>query len=234
MAGNSKSHSSRKRPVSQKRVAIVLASLVGTMTLTAGALLLMEPGALSSLPPGAFAVTSDSMHRMIRTNVPLQRGVWQRIIIYESGDVAGSAASLAEGRVKGVGPNVGNVTRQPAYFHFVVDGASSRSGALDGELEVGSTWRDQKYGTPHIGWPDNRYNNLGSYINAVGVCVCGSVDVQPYSEAQCRTLVQLVHELQQELGLDTADVLFQWELNPNSSHATPAQIAFARDFKASL
>jgi len=233
MAGNTKQRSTRKKPVSQKRIAIVLASLVGTMTLTAGALLLMEPGPLNSLPPGAFAVTTDDMRNLLQTNVPLQTSQWQDIIIYESGDMSGSAASLAEGRVQGVGSNAGNVTRQPAYFHFVVDSANSRNGALDGELEVGSTWRDQKLGTPHAGWPDNRYYNFGVYYpNAVGICVSGNINVQPCSEAQMRTLIQLVHELQRKLP--NAQVHFQWEYNPNHAQVTPAQMAFADEVRRSL
>lgn len=235
MADNTKTMSSRKKPVSQRRVAIVLASLVGTLTLSAGALLLMENGPFGATPMPAFSVSRADIRALIQPEAPLQSGAWRFIIIYESGDLEASASSLAEGRARGgvsAGPE--KAARPSANFHFVVDAASSKRGALDGELEVSGSWKRQDPGTPYAGWPDPSYYNTKSYKNAIGVCVAGDVAQRPYSEAQFRSLVQLARELQQQCQIRKEAILFQWELDPNALHATPAQRAFADEFRRAL
>ena len=119
-----KSSVNRKKPVSQKRVAVVLASLVGTMTISAAMLLLMEGGALGTGFPG-FAVNPDSFSAKLDPVVPLQPQTWNYIIIYESGDLTASADSLAEGRETG-GTNT--PPRPMANFHFVIDKRGKRIG----------------------------------------------------------------------------------------------------------
>src|SRR5690349_11102333 len=76
----------RKRPVSQKRVAVVLASLVGTMTISAGVLLLMEGGALGTNVPGAYVAQSSQIAPQIAASANLQAKAWNYIIIYDSAD----------------------------------------------------------------------------------------------------------------------------------------------------
>jgi hypothetical protein len=87
-----KKPSSKKKPVSQKRVATVLVSLVATLTISAGALLLMEGGSVGTSPL-AVAVGSgelgggvDNMPlAAIDASIPLRQGTWDYIIVYESG-----------------------------------------------------------------------------------------------------------------------------------------------------
>jgi hypothetical protein len=227
-------HAPRKKPVSQKRVAVVLASLVGTLTVSCGLLLLMENRPLtgsalpmSATPPDWSAVTSP--------RVSLQSDRWNYIIIYESGDLAASAASLAQGRINegGRSENI-NSARPAAQFHFVVDDADSRRGANDGELEIGSAWLEQLAGAPYAGWPDSRYYNFSQYKNAVGVCVTADLNRTAISEQQTQTLLQLTTELQRRLNIPSQQVLFQWELVPNAARATPAQKAYAQRFRQLL
>ena len=115
-----KTPASRKQPVSQKRVAMVLASLVGMMTVTASMLLLMEGGALGTAVPG-WAVNKPAIGVMIEPAVPLRSQAWNFIIIYTSQDEAASAVTLADGRM--TGGTTSSPVRPKANFHFVIDSA---------------------------------------------------------------------------------------------------------------
>lgn len=217
--------SARKQPVSQKRVAMVLASLVGTMTVGAAMLLMMEGGALGTAVPG-WAINQPVISDMVEPTEPLRSQAWNFIIIYESEDLGASATSLADGRLTG-GPTPTTV-RPKANFHFVID--SAKSGTMDGKLEVGTSWEKQVAGAPYAGWPDTRSYLFTPYNNAVGICVVGDLHRRP-SAAQHQTLFQLVHELQKRCP--NAKVLFQWELD-NEAHPTADEKVYADSFRAAL
>lgn len=225
MTDKSKS-SSRKKPVSQKRVAVVLTSLVATLTLSAGLLLIVEGAPLTATPQML------GRPQVAETQVPLQVGAWNYIIVYESGTLAGDAASLAEGRTQG-GPSLPSAARPGANFHFVVDGARG----VDGELRVGSAWLRQESGAPYAGWPDVSYYHYSPYNNAVGICLVGEVSrdgqVRP-GASQASTATDLVRELQRKLNIPVSNVLFQWELEPNVSRMSASQKSFADNFRRGL
>jgi hypothetical protein len=227
-----KKPSSRKKPVSQKRVAVVLASLVGTLTFSAGILLLMEGGAVAT-PASALAYQQGSIAVQVEPTTPLRTGAWNYIIIYESGDSAGSAASLADGRFNGESETTRTV-RPKANFHFVIDSARSGRDAVDGQLEVGNAWLNQEVGAPYAGWPDVRYHQVSPYNNAVGVCLIGNLGREPISDAQHQNLLHVVHELQTRLNVPRERILFQWELEPNLKRVNSGQKAYAESFRASL
>ena len=231
MADNSAA--SRKKPVSQKRVAVVLASLVATMTLSAAMLLLMEGGALGTAVPG-WAANQPSISAMVVPEIPLRSGAWNFIMIYESGDLSASADSLAEGRV--TGGNSPTAVRPKANFHFVIDSAQSGTGTMDGALEVGTSWQNQELGAPSAGWPDPRSHLFTphNYNNAVGICLIGDLSRKPISEAQHQTLIHLVKELQSRLNIRKEQVLFQWEQDGGGAGATTAQRAYANNFRSAL
>jgi N-acetylmuramoyl-L-alanine amidase len=227
--------SSRKRVVSQKRVAVVLASLVGTMTISAGTLLLMEgraPGTSVTSVPG-WAVNESTLAAQLQTSAPLQADAWNYIIIFESGDLTASADSLAEGRDTG-GPTHSPKLRPKANFHFVIDSAQSGNGRMDGDLEVQTSWKTQGTGAPYAGWPEPRSYSFTPYNNAVGVCVIGDTSRKSISQAQRQSLLNLVRELQHRLNIRKECVLFQWDANLDAMQATPEQLQFAREFRAAL
>jgi hypothetical protein len=224
----------RKKPVSQKRVALVLASLVGMMTFSAAILLLMEGGALGIAVPG-WAVSAPDIAAMVEPSKPLRTGAWNYIIIYESGDLAASADSLSEGHVTGgVFPTT---VRPKANFHFVIDSAQSGTGTMDGELQVGTSWQNQETGAPYVGWPDRvdpRSHSFPLYNDAVGICLAGDLNREPPGVAQNQTLLLLVRELQQRLNIRKECVMFQWDSTLEGRQATPKQQAYARTFRAAL
>jgi hypothetical protein len=225
-----KSRSNRKKPVSQKRVATVLASLVGTLTLSAGALLLMEGGTLGNSP---MAVAVDAPLGIFDTTIPCQQAGWDYIIIYESGDLAASSASLSDGRVTGGSELPPNTVRPRANFHFVIDGAGN--GGMDGSLEVGTVWLNQVESAPYSSWPEARYYTDTPYSKAIGVCLAADLQQQPVSEAQTQKLAHLVHDLQQRLNIPSEHVLFQWDpLLKSHKPATLAEKAFADHFRGQL
>ena len=223
----------RKQPVSQKRVAVVLASLVGTMTVFSAMLLAMEGGALGTSVPG-WAVNGPDIATVIEPSTGLREGAWNYIIIYESGDLAASADSLADGRMTGGPSSEPNKVRPKANFHFVVDSAESGTGTMDGALEVSTSWQEQHTGAPYAGWPDNRSYSFSPYNNAVGICLVGDLNRKPISEAQHQSLLRLVRELQTRLKVRKECVLFQWDANLAAVHARPAQQAYAANFRAAL
>lgn len=224
---NPGNHNSRKKPVSQKRVAIVLASLVGTLTFSSALLLVMESGPLGATPPVA-AVTISSVRQAIQTSSPLRQDLWEYIVVYQSGGVAAGAADLAEGRLKG-GNSVVERQARPDGFHFVIANGKDR-GSIDGELQKGSSWVNQHFGAPHPGWPNPRYYH-NPYHNAIGICLQADLRNKPASEAQLRSLIQLVNELNRA-GLGRKGVIFQWErVYPGSPDASPAQVEFTQDFR---
>ena len=224
----------RKKPVSQKRVAMVLASLVGTMTISAAMLLLMEGGAMGTAVPGFAAIQPDIKAIVEPETNPLQADTWNFIIIYESDDLAASVDSLADGRLSGgSSPTTSTTVRPKANFHFVIDSAQSGNGRMDGEPEVGTSWNEQSPGAPYAGWQDPR-NHFTPYNNAVGICIAGDLNRKPISQAQYQTLLQLVKGLQQRLNIPNDRVLFQWDPRFKAMQPSPAQQAFAAGFKAAL
>ncbi|MCL2639299.1 MAG: hypothetical protein FWD53_00485 [Phycisphaerales bacterium] len=218
--------------MSQKRVAVVLASLVGALTISALVLLVMENGSAArgggwggGNLPAAMGVGYWNMSEQLKTDVPLQKGAWEHIIIYESGDQAGSGAALADGRLVG-GSTPPHAVRHKALFHFV--------NGIDGELETCESWRDQKLGAPHVAWPDARSYTISPYNRTVGVCFIGSLDRGPISNAQHQTLVRIVRELQHHLEIPKEKVWFQWELEPNTKRASDIQKRYADHFRKSM
>lgn len=231
MAG--KSNKSGTKKVTQKRVAIVLASLVGTLTVSSMLLLAMSPTGFVGNTPMAAAVNRAGIERLIKPASPLQPNAWNYIIIYESADLSASAQSLAEGRVIGGAPQEQRM-RPRADFHFVIKNGQVSRTQPDGDLEVTAAWQNQKPGAPYAGWPDQRYHHYLPYKNVVGVCLAADLKKEPVSEAQHRTLVQLVKELQQQLGVSSDRVFFQWQLEPNVGKVSPAQQAYADSFRQAL
>jgi len=219
----------KKKPVSQKRVAVVLASLVGTMTISAAVLLMLEGGALGTAMGTPLPVMAAANSKsIIVPNTPLRPNAWRFIIIYESGDLTASADSLADGRFTG-GPSP-SIVRPKANFHFVIDSAES---GMDGGQQAGTSWENQTAGAPFARWPEPRSNSFTPYTNAIGICLTADLRRKPISPAQQLSLLNLVRDLQAQSNIPPEQVKFQWEIGPDPQ-PTPAQLDFARKFRESL
>jgi hypothetical protein len=228
-----KTNPSRKKPVSSKRVALVLASLVGTMTISALTLLLMEGGAMgTSTVPEAWLAGKAVAAAPVPAAAGLPKPSWNYIIIYESGEEAASAATLTDGRVTG-GSNSAKAAETQSFFHFVIDSAHGSYPTSDGELKVGASWKNQLSGAPSANWPDAR-SYLYPYTNAIGVCFIGNVSRKPVSERQHAALLQVVRDLQRMYNIPAERVMFQWDAGLKAKSASAAHRAYDQKFRSDL
>ena len=82
-------------------------------------------------------------------------------------------------------------------YHFVI---GNGSGSDDGQVEVGSRWKNQKHGA-HCKTPDEYYNQHG-----IGICLVGNFDAGPPGKAQMRSLERLVRFLGREFDIPASRV----------------------------
>ena len=228
---NTKSSGATKKPISHKRVFAVMVSLLTSLTLSAVALSLMQNQPLTSASVRPIlmqaATSAQSISSLIKPKVPLRRSQWNYIILYQSGESSGNLAGLTFGRQ--IGGVTGSVMahRAAVNFHFVVDNAANYRGYPSGNIEVGSSWRDQQPAAPYLTWPYYYHTVPNPYQNAIGVCLIGNLAHQQVSNRQLKATVALVKGLQRKLGIPNSRVLCDWNLNPHS-HASAAEVRFTK------
>ena len=232
MGSNSKT-SSRKVPsaVNHRRVFTVLSSLVATLALTAGLLLLLEGQPITSAGPYMMNLSNSTQNwnSVIRAASPLRNGRWNYIIVYQSGGLSGNATELSEGKDVGgtIKPqHAGNMT-QGANFHFVVDNARNGLGNPDGYVQRGLAWQEQLSTAPYFSWPYLTPHHYSAYANAVGVCIIGDINRKGYSSRQIRSTVSLIKALERRLNIPNSCVKLQWEIR---GQPTARERAFGREF----
>lgn len=232
MGSNSKT-SSRKVPsaVNHRRVFTVLSSLVATLALTAGLLLLLEGQPITSAGPYMMNLSNSTQNwnSVIRAASPLRNGRWNYIIVYQSGGLSGNATELSEGKDVGgtIKPqHAGNMT-QGANFHFVVDNARNGLGNPDGYVQRGLAWQEQLSTAPYFSWPYLTPYHYSAYANAVGVCIIGDINRKGYSSSQIRSTVSLIKALERRLNIPNSCVKLQWEIR---GQPTARERAFGREF----
>ncbi len=242
MAKTVRSAGTRKTTVSQRRVLTVLSSLVASLTVGAGLLMLLEGQPITS-PVRSLSATTQTNNNFSRAINPLgalQPNRWNYIIIYQSDSLAGDASDLADGVLPGgqVGKAMDMRSAQeqaqhvwPVDFHFVVDNGQNSDRKADGTVEVGSSWLAQRSTAPVCQWPDYRNHNYLPYKNAVGICMIGNLNVQGFSSNQVDSLAKLTRALQSKLNIPASRVVFQWQI---TGHQTQAQAAFTRRFQQML
>lgn len=217
--------------VDHRRVFTVLSSLVATLALTAGILLLLEGNPVTSAGPYLLNLsnTSQNWNSLTRPSVPLQNGRWNYIIVYQTGRLSGNAAEVARGKDIGglIRPyRTGNMT-QGAEFQFVVDNARNGIGNPDGFVQQGLAWREQLSTAPDYSWPYLTRHHYSRYVNAVCIGVVGDINRANYSPNQIRSMVLLVKALQRRLNIPNSGVKMQWEIRGN---VTAREQAFSREF----
>lgn len=183
--------------VPARRTLIVLASLVGAMTIASALLLALEPR--PSMPTNepikliGVGGAPDPASILFDTTTPITRNRWSKIVVHFSGSMRGSATTLnlAHTRlgIDGLG------------YHFVIDNGQ---GGPDGQIEIGFRWRRQLIGAHSVGPNSEEINK-----QAIGICLIGDSDHAAPSDAQIRELAWLVRQLQQRFEIPAHQVVVQ-------------------------
>jgi hypothetical protein len=120
----------------------------------------------------------------------IRPNVWRWIIIHHSATPTGSALQFDR------------IHKQKGWdelgYHFVV---GNGNGSRDGEVEVSSRWRKQKWGA-HAKTPDNKYNDFG-----IGICLVGNFDLTRPSWRQMEAVGKLVAHLQRTYNVPSDRVI---------------------------
>lgn len=192
-----------QRAARSRRVKIVWGSLLGSMTLVGGLLLVLENnpaprvGGLSMAPLVAAGAPSN-IEGVLRTPVPLDHAKWRGIVIHHSGSLLGSPASIEaehEARnFRGLG------------HHFVI---GNGNGMDDGEIHAGYRWENQLPGA-HAGGADGQLHNLHS----ISICLVGDGNRRAFTTMQMNRLAELVATLSRELGIPADKVVLHSDIAP--------------------
>lgn len=189
----------------RSRRTVVFASLIGTLTLTSGLLLLLAPTPLTPNATSLMAVDGQAgLDAIFKTRVPQSPGQWRYIYIRQSKTSAGNADTLAE---------------QQGYLgdHFII---GNGEGARDGEILVSSLWSRQLPATPP---PRTRLDPA-----AISICLVGDLDRTVPTATQVTRLAQLVQAFQTRYGIDASGVLF---VNDGGTPATVGRYFPATAFR---
>jgi N-acetyl-anhydromuramyl-L-alanine amidase AmpD len=211
---NSRSGSTQatKRKVHPKRTGIVWGVFVGAMTFAGGVLMLGD--GWKGIP--AVRVTEAQAPR---AQAPVEPGRWQAIVIHHSATAAGTVDEIMRQHLAWGLPSLG--------YHFVI---GNGNGEPDGSVSVGPRWISQEAGA-HVAaraigaTPDAAWFNQ----NAIGICLVGNGERRGFTDAQFRTLVSLVKDLQQTCGIPDSNVFLHSDLAEVASPGRffpKAQLAF--------
>lgn len=186
---------SATRKVHPKRTGIVWGVFVGAMTFAGGVLMLGD--GWQGIP--AVRVTERSSPQ---APVTIQPGRWQAIVIHHSATAAGTVDEITRQHEAWGLPSLG--------YHFVI---GNGNGEPDGSLAIGPRWYSQEAGA-HVAaraagaTPDAAWFNQ----NAIGICLVGNGERREFTDAQMKTLVALVKDLQQTCGIPDSAVILHSDL----------------------
>lgn len=176
------------RMVPDQRTLVLLGSLIVGMTVTSALLLALEPGRRAPLTGielqsiDSPRVSEDPADRLFEVASMLG---WRRIVIHDTGTLAGSSKSLNRAHER--------LGRGGLGYHFVVNNGSEKE---DGLIEVGFRWSKQLIGAFLAGEGADAWHR-----DTVGIALIGDGDREPMTDAQIRELVWLVQQLQQRLSI---------------------------------
>jgi len=202
------------------RTAIVLASFLGCMTVTA-ALLSMTGGGLElassgrSITPRVRPGGGSGLETILSPKAPLERDRWDGIVVHHTASPDATPERLdREHRNAGL---------SQLGYHVVI-GNGRRMG--DGEIHLGARWLEQLPGA-HVAGP------RGSRLNrtTIGICLVGDGDRRTFTQSQMIALVDVVRLLQYELGIDEDRVWLHRDLAGTTS---PGQFFPEAAFRSAL
>ncbi|MEM6257899.1 MAG: peptidoglycan recognition family protein [Planctomycetota bacterium] len=189
---------SGKKRLLDQRTLRVLGSLVVGMTLVSAILLALEPDPgyrQNAWSLSALDMSSDNARDEI-LGVPNGKD-WQYIIIHDSRGVAGGEKQLNDAWNLEY-ERQGLPATRGAGYHFVINDLAGRS---DGEVEIARRWKDQQAGDYINGEQADKWNR-----DAIGICLMGDADSQPFSDGQMDATIKLVRLLQQAYDIPRSKV----------------------------
>ena len=196
----------------ERRNILVLVCLVVGMASIAGLLRVLEPGAV----PPITGVTLLSIERS-PTERPedklfgfeQQAQPWRAIVIHDSRTLSGSYDSIDKAHRR--------TGKDGCGYHLVVNNGT---GGDDGRIEVGYRWKFQQPGDYLTGANSGWYHQ-----NAVGICIVGDADEQPFTDAQMRELTWLTRQLQDRYNIPAEYVFIDVgsEAQGSATHFSDAQ-----------
>ena len=204
----------------QPRTAIVLASFLGCMTLTA-ALLSLTGGGFElgsrgrSITPLVRPGGGTGLETILAPRDDLDRGRWDSIVVHHTASPDATPESLDRDHR--------NAGLSQLGYHVVI-GNGRRMG--DGEIYLGARWLEQLPGA-HVAGPS------GSRLNrsAIGICLVGDGDRRTFTASQMIALVDVVRLLQYELGIDADRIWLHRDLAGTTS---PGQFFPEAAFRSAL
>ena len=198
----------KKPPQDPKRVLAVWATFIIAITLVAGGLWLgnaknlkLNPSTLAVQPMLATASATDVESVLRAVQTPIQPGRWQAIVIHDSASRVATPGSLDQ-RAKSMG-------LKGLGYHFVI---GNGNGMVDGELHTTARWLTQDFGAHAAGQNADWFNR-----NAIGICLVGDGDLDRFTPAQTRRLLQLVDLLAQRLNIPPERIYLHSQIAPTTS-----------------
>lgn len=163
-------------PIPDRRVLVVLVTLVGAMTLASSLLLALEPAPMSRRPAVQLRSVDQSAQRgddLFETNPPVRAERFSAIVIHDSGTLAGSAETIGGG----------------LGYHFVIGNGQD---APDGKIAAGPRWSRQLAGA----FIDESADAAPANRRPIGICLIGDTNRQAPTKLQIQNLRWLVRQLQ--------------------------------------
>lgn len=116
---------------------------------------------------------------------------WKYIVIHHSATPDGNSQKFLEMHLARGWDEMG--------YHFVI---TNGAGGPDGNVEIGTRWKKQKWGAHTGQTPGNEYNNFG-----IGICLVGNFDETMPTPQQLRSLEELVSFLNKAYNIDTDNII---------------------------
>lgn len=121
---------------------------------------------------------------------------WKYIVIHHTATSAGSVESIHEAHLQKK-----DASGKPWLgigYHFVI---GNGNGMTDGAIEPTFRWKQQMHGA-HAGSSNKDHNQIG-----IGVCLVGNFEETSPTEAQRRSVKQLVQTLKSEYHISSSNVI---------------------------
>ncbi len=137
-------------------------------------------------------------------DAPVDSGRWTGIVIHHLGRPAGDPESITRHALsQGAAPEGG------MGYHFVI---GNGAGFGNGVVHVARRWVNQMPGF-HTAGPDGDLHNRRS----IGICLVGDGDRRPFEDDQIKSLISLIHRLQEQLDLPPSSICLAYDLVPGET-----------------